>query len=172
MVVVVTEFEEIIEVSPFNKCKPSPTDLWNPFVPSESMWKYWSFAMSLLIVYTLSFGQKKLSTISIHKDTWTMTWSDFATNTHNKLQLIQYIGSANAALQQQCHWLQQLISCQLGSCRTDSVTTYKTLNKCTTQNSTWSLVAWFLQGQCKNNPATNTLLSGHEAILLVMWGIN
>jgi hypothetical protein len=45
---------------------------------------------------------------------------------------------------------------------------YKTLNKFTTQNSTWSLVAWFLQGQWKNNPATNTLLSGHEAIFLVM----
>ena len=67
---------------------------------------------SLFII--LSFRQKKLSTISIHKDTWTMTWSDFATNTHNKLQLIQYIGSANAAIQQQCYSLQQLISCQLG----------------------------------------------------------
>ena len=41
-------------------------------------------------------------------------------------------------------------------------------NTFTRRNSAWSLVARFLQGQWKNNPATNTLLSGHEAIFLVM----
>jgi hypothetical protein len=62
--------------------------------------------------------------------------------------------------------LQQLIGCPLGSHRTDSVTPYKTFNKFTGPNST--LVARFLQGECKNNPATNTLVSGHEAIFFVM----
>lgn len=86
---------------------------------------------------------------------------------HNKLQLIQYIGP-NAAIPTMslAPTAHQLPAWFLAE--PTQLPPYKTLNKFTTQNSTWSLVARFLQGRCKNNPATNTLLSGHEAIFLVM----